>query len=104
MAIAPGEDAWYTAHLSLIDLDGGVRELHERSKARQEGILRGLVSGAPAVRAQAIEDLRAEQLSGDECGHFTVLAVQCPASRHRGRSRSRQRSRTGCEPSPTTSP
>ncbi len=51
--------------------------LHERSKARQEGILRELVSGDPAVRAQAIEDLHAEQLFGDECGDFTV---QCPAS------------------------
>jgi hypothetical protein len=55
--------------------------LHERSKARQEGILRELVSGDPAVRAQAIEDLRAEQLFGEESTHFTVLAVQCPASR-----------------------
>ncbi|WP_410665479.1 PucR family transcriptional regulator [Amycolatopsis sp. lyj-84] len=54
--------------------------LHERSKARQEGILRELVSADPAVRAQAIEDLHAEQLFGDECGHFTVLTVQCPAS------------------------
>lgn len=54
--------------------------LHERSKARQEGILRELVSGDPAVRAQAIEDLRAEQLFGDESAHFTVLAVQGPAS------------------------
>ncbi len=55
--------------------------LHERSKARQEGILRELVSGDPAARVQAIEDLRAEQLFGDESTHFTVLAVQCPASR-----------------------
>lgn len=55
--------------------------LHERSKARQEGILRELVSGDPAVRAQAIEDLRAEQLFGDESAHFTVLAVQCPVSK-----------------------
>lgn len=54
--------------------------LHERSKARQEGILRELVSGDLAVRAQAIEDLRAEQLFGDERTQFTVLAVQCPAS------------------------
>ncbi|MCR6482917.1 helix-turn-helix domain-containing protein [Amycolatopsis sp. OK19-0408] len=54
--------------------------LHERSKARQEGILRELVSGDLAVRVQAIEDLRAEQLFGDESTHFTVLAVRCPAS------------------------
>ncbi|SEF38251.1 PucR C-terminal helix-turn-helix domain-containing protein [Amycolatopsis pretoriensis] len=54
--------------------------LHERSKARQEGILRELVSGDLAVRAQAIEDLRAEQLFGDESSHFTVLAVQCRAA------------------------
>ncbi|MGW4523655.1 PucR family transcriptional regulator [Amycolatopsis sp. NPDC004378] len=54
--------------------------LHERSKARQEGILRELVSGDAAVRAQAIEDLRAEQLFGDESTHFTVLAVQCRAA------------------------
>ncbi|MEU0795002.1 helix-turn-helix domain-containing protein [Amycolatopsis sp. NPDC005961] len=54
--------------------------LHERSKARQEGILRELVSGDLAVRAQAIEDLRAEQLFGDESTCFTVLAVHGPAS------------------------
>ncbi|MGW5723560.1 PucR family transcriptional regulator [Amycolatopsis sp. NPDC003865] len=54
--------------------------LHERSKARQEGVLRELVSGDPAVRAQAVEDLRAEQLFGDESGHFTVLAVQSRAA------------------------
>ncbi|WP_439381350.1 PucR family transcriptional regulator [Amycolatopsis lexingtonensis] len=51
--------------------------LHERSKARHEGILRELVSPDAAMRAQAIEDLRAEQLFGDERTHFTVLAVQC---------------------------
>jgi sugar diacid utilization regulator len=50
--------------------------LHERSKARQEGILRELVSPDAAVRTQAIEDLRAEQLFGDDCTNFTVLAVQ----------------------------
>ncbi|MFD4635908.1 PucR family transcriptional regulator [Lentzea sp. NPDC058436] len=50
--------------------------LHERSKARQEAILRELVSPDAAVRAQAIEDLHAEQLFGDDFGHFTVLAVQ----------------------------
>ncbi|MEU9886722.1 helix-turn-helix domain-containing protein [Sphaerisporangium sp. NPDC051011] len=51
--------------------------LHERSKARQEGILRELVSPDVAVRTQAVEDLRAEQLFGDDCTSFTVLAVQC---------------------------
>ncbi|GAA3573319.1 helix-turn-helix domain-containing protein [Amycolatopsis ultiminotia] len=51
--------------------------LHERSKARQEGILRELVSPDLAVRVQAVEDLRAEQLFGDDCTQFTVLAVQC---------------------------
>lgn len=50
--------------------------LHERSKARHEGILRELVSSDTAVRAQAIDDLRAEQLFGNESSHFTVLAVQ----------------------------
>ncbi|GHH27974.1 PucR family transcriptional regulator [Lentzea cavernae] len=50
--------------------------LHERSKARHEAILRELVSPDTAVRDQAIEDLRAEQLFGDDFGHFTVLAVQ----------------------------
>lgn len=51
--------------------------LHERWKARQEGILRELVSTDDAVRAQAVEDLFAEQLFGEECTRFTVLAVQC---------------------------
>ncbi|MBB4688724.1 helix-turn-helix domain-containing protein [Amycolatopsis jiangsuensis] len=51
--------------------------LHERSKARQEGILRELVSPDGAVRAQAVEDLRAEQLFDADCASFTVLAVQC---------------------------
>ncbi|OZM70630.1 CdaR family transcriptional regulator [Amycolatopsis antarctica] len=51
--------------------------LHERWKARQEGILRELVSTDDAVRAQAVEDMIAEQLLGDECTRFTVLAVQC---------------------------
>jgi hypothetical protein len=51
--------------------------LHERSKARQEGILRELVSPDAAVRTQAIEDLRAEQLFGDDCTQFTVLAAHC---------------------------
>ncbi|PKW19188.1 FAD dependent oxidoreductase [Saccharopolyspora spinosa] len=36
--------------------------LHERWKARQEGILRELVSSDAAVRAQAVEDLLAEKL------------------------------------------
>jgi hypothetical protein len=54
--------------------------LHERSKARHEGILRELVSPDPALRAQAIEDLRAEQLFGEDGAHFTVLAVQCRSS------------------------
>ncbi|MEV4143895.1 helix-turn-helix domain-containing protein [Amycolatopsis sp. NPDC049691] len=54
--------------------------LHERAKARQEGILRELVSGDPAVRAQAVDDLRAEQLFGAESSHFTVLAVQSRAA------------------------
>ncbi|MEU7003877.1 helix-turn-helix domain-containing protein [Nonomuraea sp. NPDC046570] len=51
--------------------------LHERSKARHEAILRELVSPDTGVRAQAIEDLRAEQLFTDDAAHFTVLAVQC---------------------------
>ncbi len=50
--------------------------LHERSKARHEAILRELVSPDAAIRAQAIEDLRAEQLFGEDAVHFTVLAVQ----------------------------
>jgi sugar diacid utilization regulator len=54
--------------------------LHERSKARREGILRELVSSDVAVRAQAIEDLQAEQLFGADSAHFTVLAVQCRAA------------------------
>lgn len=51
--------------------------LRERTKARHEGILRELVSPDTAVRAQAIEDLRAEQLFDEDRAHFTVLAVQC---------------------------
>lgn len=50
--------------------------LHERSKARQEAILRELVSPDAAVRGLAIADLHAEQLFGDDFGHFTVLSVQ----------------------------
>src|SRR5262245_36670306 len=50
--------------------------LHERAKARHEAILRELVSSDTATRAQAIEDLRAEQLFADEAVNFTVLAVQ----------------------------
>ncbi|RJQ83058.1 PucR family transcriptional regulator [Amycolatopsis panacis] len=55
--------------------------LHERSKARQEGILRELVSPDGAVRNQAAGDLRAEQIFGDDCTSFTVLAVQCRITR-----------------------
>jgi hypothetical protein len=51
--------------------------LHERSKARHEGILRELVSPDATIRARAIEDLRAEQLVDDGPAHFTVLAAQC---------------------------
>jgi sugar diacid utilization regulator len=54
--------------------------LHERSKARHEAILRELVSSDAALRAQAVEDLRAEQLFPDDGMHFTVLAVQSRAS------------------------
>ena len=50
--------------------------LHERSKARHEAILRELVSPDAAVRGRAIEDLHAEQLFGEDFGHFTVLSVQ----------------------------
>lgn len=54
--------------------------LHERSKARHEGILRELVSPDADMRAQAIADLRAEQLFGEDRTCFTVLAVQCRVS------------------------
>lgn len=50
--------------------------LHERSKARHEAILRELVSSDHAARAQAIEDLRAEQLFPDQPLRLRVLAVQ----------------------------
>lgn len=54
--------------------------LHERFKARHEAILRELVSADAALRAQVVEDSRAEQLFGDEATHFTVLAVQTSAA------------------------
>ena len=50
--------------------------LRERSRARHESLLRELVSSDPAVRAQAIDDLRAEQLFGDEVALYQVVAVQ----------------------------
>jgi hypothetical protein len=51
--------------------------LHERAKARHEAILRELVSSDPATRAQAAEDLRAEQLLPEHPVCFQVLDVRC---------------------------
>jgi len=50
--------------------------LHERAKARHEAILRELVASDPATRAQAAEDLRAEQLLPEHPVCFQVLDVR----------------------------
>lgn len=49
--------------------------LHERSKARHEAILWELVSSDLAIRSQAIDDLRAEQLFPEHGVRFQVLGV-----------------------------
>src|SRR5262249_24106393 len=54
--------------------------LRERSKARHEAILRELVSSDVAVRQQAIEDLRAEELFAEQAMLYQVLAVHCVAA------------------------
>ncbi|MFD2467590.1 PucR family transcriptional regulator [Amycolatopsis silviterrae] len=86
-------------YLWLIDKEGGFREeefaaaaeaarragtilyrrllLHQRSQARHEAILRELVSPDPLIRAQAVEDLRAEELFPEAAVRFTVVAVHC---------------------------
>ncbi|WP_010696155.1 PucR family transcriptional regulator [Saccharopolyspora spinosa] len=51
--------------------------LHQRSQVRHEVILRDLVSPDALVRAQAVEDLRAEQLFPETAMHFTAFAVHC---------------------------
>ncbi|WP_410665481.1 prolyl oligopeptidase family serine peptidase [Amycolatopsis sp. lyj-84] len=54
---APGEDAWYTAHLSLIDLDGGVREL------LGSDVQLGLPTGSPDGRwVTAVEAVCSDRL------------------------------------------
>ncbi|WP_409179512.1 PucR family transcriptional regulator [Amycolatopsis sp. VS8301801F10] len=53
--------------------------VHERTRARHEAILWELVATDPAIRSQAVEDLRAEQLFPATAMHFQVLGVQ-----HRG--------------------
>ncbi|WP_116204688.1 PucR family transcriptional regulator [Amycolatopsis circi] len=50
--------------------------VHERTQARQEAILWELVSSDRGIRAQAVEDLRAEQLFPDGATRFQVLGVQ----------------------------
>lgn len=50
--------------------------LHERSRTRQESILRDMVSSDPALRDQAVVDLRAEQLLPDELVSYQVFGVQ----------------------------
>ncbi|SFO82426.1 PucR family transcriptional regulator [Amycolatopsis rubida] len=51
--------------------------LHQRSLARHEAILRELVSPDALIRAQAVEDLRAEELFPEAATRFTVVAVHC---------------------------
>lgn len=53
--------------------------VHERTRARHEAILWELVATDPAIRSQAVDDLRAEQLFPATAMHFQVLGVQ-----HRG--------------------
>ncbi|MGY6653604.1 PucR family transcriptional regulator [Amycolatopsis sp. TRM77291] len=52
--------------------------VHERTKARHEAILWELVSSDRALRSQAVEDLRAEQLFPAGAMRFQVLGVQHP--------------------------
>ncbi|WP_033294100.1 helix-turn-helix domain-containing protein [Amycolatopsis jejuensis] len=52
--------------------------VHERTKARHEAILWELVSADPAIRTQAVDDLRAEQLYPAGAMRFQVLGVQHP--------------------------
>ncbi|WP_033296186.1 PucR family transcriptional regulator [Amycolatopsis jejuensis] len=51
--------------------------IHQRSQARHEAILRELVSPDALIRAQAIDDLRAEELFPESAMQFTVVAVHC---------------------------
>ncbi|MGW4129588.1 PucR family transcriptional regulator [Amycolatopsis japonica] len=50
--------------------------VHERAKARHEAILWELVASDRGIRAQAVDDLRAEQLFPDDAMRFQVLGVQ----------------------------
>ncbi|MFI0469835.1 PucR family transcriptional regulator [Saccharopolyspora sp. 5N102] len=52
--------------------------VHERTKARHEAILWELVSSDRAIRSQAVEDLRAEQLFPAGAMRFQVLGVRHP--------------------------
>ncbi|PXY23352.1 PucR family transcriptional regulator [Prauserella endophytica] len=50
--------------------------VHERSRARHEAILRELVATDRAIRSQAVDDLRAEQLFPTTGMYFQVLGMQ----------------------------
>ncbi|WP_020494598.1 helix-turn-helix domain-containing protein [Sciscionella marina] len=50
--------------------------VHERTKARHEAILWELVSADRAIRSQAVDDLRAEQLFPSEGVRFQIIGVQ----------------------------
>ncbi|WP_158895738.1 helix-turn-helix domain-containing protein [Amycolatopsis anabasis] len=52
--------------------------VHERTKARHEAILWELVSSDRALRSQAVEDLRAEQLFPAGATRFQVIGVRHP--------------------------
>jgi len=53
--------------------------VRERARSRQEAILRELVGSDPTLRAQAVEDLRAEQVL-DDAAYLQVIAVQTTLS------------------------
>jgi len=53
--------------------------VRERARSRQEAILRELVGSDPTLRAQAVGDLRAEQVL-DDAGYLQVMAVQSTVS------------------------
>ncbi|GAA3585215.1 hypothetical protein GCM10022222_82290 [Amycolatopsis ultiminotia] len=55
--------------------------VRERSRARRRSILRELVSVDEAIRAAAAEELRAEQLFGEQPMHYQVIAAHhCPVT------------------------
>ncbi|MEV0110468.1 helix-turn-helix domain-containing protein [Nocardia sp. NPDC050799] len=62
------------AHAGVLLFRG--RLTHERLRNRHEAVLRELVSSDEASRAQAVEDLRAEQVFPEHARPYQVLAVR----------------------------